>query len=89
MRSLVLLIALATPSLAADPKPTVRAGAFAVDVTPEHFPISVNGGMADNQAKSAHDRLHARCLVLPSFREMTCSVVWFSDAQSRVKIKTA
>lgn len=64
MRSLVVLLAFATPSLAADPKPTVRAGAFAMDVTPEHFPISVNGGMADNQAKSAHDRLHARCLVL-------------------------
>ncbi len=42
----------------------VRAGAFAQDVTPEKFPISVNGGFADRQATQANDRLHARCLVL-------------------------
>ncbi|HZZ77242.1 MAG TPA: neutral/alkaline non-lysosomal ceramidase N-terminal domain-containing protein [Gemmataceae bacterium] len=41
-----------------------RAGAFAQDITPRKFPISVNGGMTDRQAMSAHDRLHARCLVL-------------------------
>jgi hypothetical protein len=41
-----------------------RAGAHAQDITPQKFPISVNGGMADRQATGAHDRLHARCLVL-------------------------
>ncbi|MCC6418538.1 MAG: neutral/alkaline non-lysosomal ceramidase N-terminal domain-containing protein [Gemmataceae bacterium] len=41
-----------------------RAGAFAQDITPVKWPISVNGGMQDRQAKAAHDRLHARCLVL-------------------------
>jgi hypothetical protein len=41
-----------------------RAGAYAIDITPKKFPISVNGGMRDRQAKGAHDRLHARCLVL-------------------------
>ncbi len=41
-----------------------RAGAHAMDITPTKFPISVNGGMQDRQATSAHDRLHARCLVL-------------------------
>src|SRR5262245_4870311 len=41
-----------------------RAGANARDITPTHFPISVNGGMTDRQATKAHDRLHARCLVL-------------------------
>lgn len=40
-----------------------RAGAFAIDVTPQ-FPISVNGNMTDHRATHAHDRLHARCLVL-------------------------
>jgi hypothetical protein len=45
-----------------------RAGAFAADVTPETFPVSVNGGMSDRQATSAHDRLHARCLVLDDGR---------------------
>jgi len=46
----------------------LRAGAFAMDVTPERFPISVNGGMSDRTATSAHDRLHARCLVLDDGR---------------------
>src|SRR5262245_65181747 len=41
-----------------------RAGAYAQDITPTKFPISVNGGMTDRQATAAHDRLHARCLVL-------------------------
>src|SRR5947208_15641841 len=41
-----------------------KAGAFAMDVTPTKFPISVNGNMADVQAKGANDPLHARCLVL-------------------------
>jgi neutral ceramidase len=45
-------------------KKVFRAGAYAMDITPRKFPISVNGGMADRQAKGAHDRLHARCLVL-------------------------
>jgi neutral ceramidase len=52
-------------SASAQPKSKVfRAGAYAQDITPEKFPISVNGGMADRQATMAHDRLHARCLVL-------------------------
>lgn len=44
--------------------PAIQAGAFAMDVTPLKFPISVNGNMRDAQATSAHDPLHARCLVL-------------------------
>lgn len=42
----------------------LRAGAFAMDVTPPKFPISVNGNMTDHKATKAHDPLHARCLVL-------------------------
>ena len=42
----------------------LKAGAFAQDVTPTRFPISVNGNMTDVQAKAANDPLHARCLVL-------------------------
>lgn len=48
---------------AADAPRSFRAGAFAMDITPE-FPISMNGGMSDRTATFAHDRLHARCLVL-------------------------
>jgi hypothetical protein len=56
---------LAASSLpAADAKKVFRAGAYAMDITPQKFPISVNGGMQDRQAKGATDRLHDRCLVL-------------------------
>jgi len=40
------------------------AGAVAQDITPSRFPISVNGNMSDVLATSAHDPIHARCLVL-------------------------
>lgn len=40
------------------------AGAYAQDITPTRWPISVNGGMSDHLATAAHDPLHARCLVL-------------------------
>jgi neutral ceramidase len=49
---------------AEEDKKIFRAGGHAIDITPKSFPISVNGGMQDRQAKGAHDRLHARCLVL-------------------------
>jgi neutral ceramidase len=41
-----------------------KAGAYAQDITPEKFPIGVNGNMSDVLAKRAADPLHARCLVL-------------------------
>ena len=48
------------PAPVAQPAPpALRAGAFAQNVTPEKFPISVNGGMADRKATSANDPLHA------------------------------
>ena len=46
---LALLLAVATAAHAEG----VKAGAFAQDVTPTKFPISVNGNMADIQAKAA------------------------------------
>src|SRR5262245_307433 len=58
--SLLLLILLSAYARASD----LKAGAFAQTVTPTKFPISVNGGMSDVQAKGANDPLHARCLVL-------------------------
>lgn len=62
---LASLLAVPTASTAASGRTErdFRAGAFAIDITPE-FPISMNGGMTDRTAKRAHDRLHARCLVL-------------------------
>lgn len=42
----------------------LRAGAAAVDITPQRLPLSMTGSFQDRQATGAHDRLHARCLVL-------------------------
>jgi hypothetical protein len=53
----------------------LSAGAFAMDVTPAKFPISVNGGMADVQAKGANDPIHARCLVLDDGKTKLAIVV--------------
>ncbi|QDU64018.1 Neutral/alkaline non-lysosomal ceramidase [Planctomycetes bacterium Pan216] len=41
-----------------------KAGAVAQDITPTKFPVDVNGGMSNRTATAAHDRMHARCLVL-------------------------
>ncbi len=76
-RSSVCLLLSCTLAPAAEPEKakTFRAGAFTQDITPTKFPISVNGGMADRQAKGAHDPLHARCLVLDDGSTMIALVV--------------
>ncbi len=51
------------PSFAAE-TPQLRAGAAAVDITPEAFPLNMPGGFSANMAERAHDPLHARALVL-------------------------
>lgn len=42
----------------------LRGGASAVDITPLRFPVSMTGGFQDRLAMQAHDRLHARCVVI-------------------------
>jgi hypothetical protein len=49
---------------AQDKADTFRAGAYAMDITPQNFPVSSAGSMAHRTADSAHDPLHARCIVL-------------------------
>lgn len=44
--------------------PALRAGAAAVDITPQQFPLNMPGGFSANLAQRAHDPLHARALVL-------------------------
>ena len=44
--------------------PTFRAGAAAVDITPQEWPVRVIGNFGLTMAKSAHDPLHARAIVL-------------------------
>ena len=76
-RILLLSIAMSVGFTSDSPaaEPTLRAGAFAQDVTPTAFPISVNGNMADKKATSAHDPLHARCLVLDDGKTKIALVV--------------
>ncbi|MDP6545169.1 MAG: hypothetical protein QGH60_14375 [Phycisphaerae bacterium] len=50
-------------SEARDAKP-IRAGACAIDITPEKLPVIVSGGFLEGKSGKVHDRLHARCLVL-------------------------
>ena len=41
-----------------------RAGAAAVDITPQKFPVSILGGFLEEIATQVTDPLHARCVVL-------------------------
>lgn len=60
-----LLGILASELSAADaPARVLRAGAYAMDITPTKFPVSSSGSMTHRTADKAHDPLHARCLVL-------------------------
>src|SRR4051812_48687032 len=60
----VLLASVAVPLFAAGPPMALRAGAEAVDITPQEYPLNMPGGFTANMAESAHDPLHARALVL-------------------------
>ncbi|NQV25655.1 MAG: neutral/alkaline non-lysosomal ceramidase N-terminal domain-containing protein [Rhodopirellula sp.] len=51
----------------------LRGGAAALDITPLRLPVSMTGGFQDRLAMQAHDRLHARCVVL-------------SDGETRIAI---
>ncbi len=64
--AVVGLLSLLASGLTAAETPTrvLRAGAYAIDITPTKFPVSSSGSMTHRTADSAHDPLHARCLVL-------------------------
>ncbi len=87
MRTFLALAALAfaSPVRAGE----FKAGAFAQDVTPTKFPISVNGGFADRKATAATDPLHARCLVLDDGTTKLAIVVVDSCMIPRELIDTA
>lgn len=59
-----VLLAMALTTASARGAASLRCGASAVDITPLKFPVSMTGGFQDRLAYRAHDRLHARCLVL-------------------------
>jgi neutral ceramidase len=60
----VLFVGLTLTSIVDAAGSPLKAGAYAQDITPPRFPITVNGNMSDHFAPAAHDPLHARCLVL-------------------------
>ncbi len=60
----LVCLAFPAPRAHAQPKRAFRAGAYAQNINPKKYPVSVNGGLSDRQAKGARDPLHARCLVL-------------------------
>ncbi|MBM4071414.1 MAG: hypothetical protein FJ271_21130 [Planctomycetes bacterium] len=53
----------------------LKAGAAVVDVTPDQFPVLVNGGMFSSSASKATSRLYARAIVLDDGRERLAIVV--------------
>ena len=59
-----LMILVGRVATAEIPTKVLRAGAFAIDITPTNFPVSSSGSMTHRTADTAHDLLHARCLVL-------------------------
>ncbi|SIO66026.1 hypothetical protein SAMN05444166_7930 [Singulisphaera sp. GP187] len=75
-------VAWGTDGLADEPT-GFQAGAYAADITPTRFPISLNGQMHDRPGGSALDRLHARCLVLDDGKAPVAIVVVDSCLISR------
>ena len=62
-----LLFSPSTALRAADP-PALLAGAAAVDISPQVFPLNMPGGFSANMAERVHDPLYARALVLDDGR---------------------
>lgn len=60
----LLALACVSSAMAQQNAPSLRAGAAAVDITPQEFPFNMPGGFTENMAQSAHDPLSARALVL-------------------------
>ncbi|MBS1984030.1 MAG: hypothetical protein JST16_07635 [Bdellovibrionales bacterium] len=54
---------------------TLRAGAYAADITPEQWPVRIIGGFVQPLATKAHDPLHARALVLDDGKTKLAFVV--------------
>ena len=68
-------IALAAASCAGETRPTLRAGAAAVDITPREWPLPMIGSFRYRPATGAHDPLHSRALVLDDGTETVAIAV--------------
>jgi hypothetical protein len=73
MKSVLIAVAFLCLPLAAQSK--FRAGAAAVDITPQEWPVRVIGNFGLTMANSAHDPLHARAVVLEDGSKIAIAVV--------------
>ncbi len=71
------------------PTKVLRAGAYAMNVSPTEFPVIVNGGMTERTADKLNDPLHARCLVLDDGSEKIAIVVVDSCMMPRTLLDEA
>ncbi len=61
----------------------LQVGAAAIDITPQKFPVLINGGMTSNSAEGATTPIHARAIVLAHGSEKVAIVVVDSCMMSR------
>lgn len=71
----IFLLALSVSVVSVKAAPDLRAGAAAVDITPQVFPVNMPGGFNANYATNAHDPLHARALVFDDGKTTIAMVV--------------
>ncbi len=77
----MLLVILGTCPAWADSQ--LRVGAAAIDVTPQKYPVLINGGMTSNSADSATTPIHARAVAFEHGQEKAAIVVVDSCMMSR------
>jgi hypothetical protein len=65
------ILAMCAPSICAE----FKAGAVAVDITPEKLPVLVNGSMLSRSVDKVKTRIHARAIALADGREQIVLVV--------------
>ncbi len=68
---------------------TLRAGAFAIDITPLKFPVVISGGILPRYGTKVTDRLHARALVLDDGTSQIAIVIVDSLMISRALLDQA
>jgi hypothetical protein len=73
----------------ADEAKMFRAGAAAVDVSPQKLPVIVNGNMTEVLATEINDRLHARALVLDDGTNRIAIVIVDSCSMPRALLDDA
>lgn len=83
-------MAVPSPATAAGPSPgPFRAGAAVQDITPQKFPVIVNGNFTERLARQAHDPLHARAIALDDGRTRLVICVVDTCMMSRELIDAA